>query len=151
MQTSSINNFGPEVEIVKQFYDNCVPMENVEIMGENNVENLAAKFDQQQTLENNPSNNDTNHMMQINNILANNGIIESAEHGSIENETAETLANMEETPKNNAAILCGKCNSNLPGSLYCGDCQSVLCQLCIDEHRVVPITQNHMLYAFVMQ
>ena len=90
-------------------------------------------------------------MMQINNILANNSIIESAEHGSIENETAETLANMEETPKNNAAILCGKCNSNLPGSLYCGDCQSVLCQLCIDEHRVVPITQNHMLYAFVMQ
>ena len=141
----TINNFGPEVEIVKQFYANCVSMENVEKM-ENNVENLA-KFEQT-TVENNLPINDNNRM-EINNIISTNHI--ESERISIENETAETLANMEETPKNNAAILCGKCNSNLPGSLYCGDCQSVLCQLCIDEHRVVPITQNHMLYAFVMQ
>ena len=139
---TSINNFGPEVEIVKQFYANCVSMENVEIM--ENVENLA-KFEQT-TVENNPPNPDDNNRMEINNMT--NNIIES-EVRSIENETAETLANME-TPKNNTAILCG-CNRSLPGSLYCGDCQAILCQLCIDEHRNVPITQNHMLYAFVMQ
>ena len=139
----TINNFGPEVEIVKQFYANCVSMENVEKM-----ENLA-KFEQT-TVENNLPINDNNRM-QINNI----NHIES-ERISIENETAETLANMEipqnngEIPQNNGVILCG-CNSTLPGSLYCGDCQTVLCTVCINEHQNVPITQNHMLYSFVMQ
>ena len=146
----TINNFGPEVEIVKQFYANCVSMENVEKM-ENNVENLA-KFEQT-TVENNLPINDNNRM-EINNIISTNHI--ESERISIENETAETLANMEipqnngEIPKNNGVILCG-CNSTLPGSLYCGDCQAVLCQVCINEHQNVPITQNHMLYSFVMQ
>ena len=120
-------------------------MENVEKM-ENNVQNLA-KFEQ--TVEDLPIND--NNRMQINNI----NHIES-ERISIENETAETLANMEipqnngEIPQNNGVILCG-CNSTLPGSLYCGDCQTVLCTVCINEHQNVPITQNHMLYSFVMQ